>query len=241
MKALITVVNRKEAEDVLRVGCDILDLKNPREGSLGANYPWVIREILKIVPKETEVSIAIGDIPNLPGTVSLAILGALQFRPDYIKVGLHGTMTETEAIELIKKAVKTVKEENISSKTVIAGYADYYRVNSINPIHLPDIAYNAGASIVMIDTAIKDGRTLLDLMSLEELAEFVKRCHKKKLKVALAGSLNAVHIDKIAEIGTDILGVRGAVCAKKNRQADLKKELVKKIVLKIKNYSTKLS
>ncbi|MHA2277293.1 MAG: (5-formylfuran-3-yl)methyl phosphate synthase, partial [Candidatus Kariarchaeaceae archaeon] len=40
MRLLISVINREEAINAINGGTDILDIKNPKEGSLGANFPW---------------------------------------------------------------------------------------------------------------------------------------------------------------------------------------------------------
>ncbi|CAM5334467.1 hypothetical protein SGLAM104S_07098 [Streptomyces glaucescens] len=56
---------------------DIVDVKKPDEGSLGANFPWVIREIRDAVPADKPVSATVGDVPYKPGTVAQAALGAV--------------------------------------------------------------------------------------------------------------------------------------------------------------------
>ena len=49
--------------------------------------------------------------------------------------------------------------------------------------------------------------------------------------VALAGSLDKKDISRIATLGADIVGVRGAVCTKKDRlNGKLEKEKVKEFV-----------
>ncbi|MEJ2306473.1 MAG: (5-formylfuran-3-yl)methyl phosphate synthase, partial [candidate division WOR-3 bacterium] len=45
MKLLVSVVNKTEALDSIKGGADIVDVKNPTEGSLGANFPRVIRQV----------------------------------------------------------------------------------------------------------------------------------------------------------------------------------------------------
>ena len=75
MKLLISPKNAEEAKEAVTGGADIVDVKNPLEGSLGANFPWIIREIKEIIPEGVEISATIGDFPPLPGTASLAALG----------------------------------------------------------------------------------------------------------------------------------------------------------------------
>lgn len=234
MKILITVINKQEAATLIKYGFDILDVKNPAEGSLGAPAPRVLKEIWDIIPDGRQRSIAVGDVPNLPGTVALAALGALQFKPDYIKLGLRGARNRQEAAVLVKEAVGTVDLAGGGAMVVAAGFADYCRVGSVAPLDIPAIAHESGASVGMIDTAIKDGKGLLDLMPLKEIEEFVRGCHAKNIKAAVAGSLDETHIEKMAGIGVDIFGVRGAVCLNNDRNADLDRSRIERIVSKIK-------
>lgn len=234
MKLLVTVINKKECLRVIKSGCDILDIKNPGEGSLGAAFPWIIKEIKESVPKKTCISIAIGDIFNLPGTVSLAVSGALVFSPDYIKVGLKGIKNKHEAKYLLEKLVKTVESSHSpSTKIVAAGYADYKKIGSICPLHIPDIASESGVKVAMIDTFIKNGRSILDIMPVSEIAKFVDRCHENGLTSALAGSLSLKHVAEVKQIGVDLIGIRGAICSGNKRTNSLKTYLVRNFYKKV--------
>ncbi len=95
-------MNEKEASEAIAGGADIIDVKNPQEGPLGANFPWVIKRIKEITPKNIQVSCTLGEAPNLPGSISLAALGAATLGVDYIKVGLFGFKTSQEAISLLQ-------------------------------------------------------------------------------------------------------------------------------------------
>ena len=117
-------MNEKEALEAIAGGADIIDVKNPLEGALGANYPWVIRQIREITPRHLEVSCTLGEVGNLPGSVSLAAYGAASLGVDYIKVGLGGIKTSKEAIFLLQNAIKAAKECNPKIKVAVAGYAD---------------------------------------------------------------------------------------------------------------------
>ena len=66
--------------------------------------------------------------------------------------------------------------------------------------------------VILIDTAIKDGSNLFDNMSFDELAEFVGRCREDKIMCALAGSIKEKHLDDLAKLDPDLIGVRGALC-----------------------------
>jgi len=241
MELLVSVINEDEALEVINSGCHcIIDIKNPKEGSLGANFPSVIKQIMEIIPRNIQVSAAIGDMPNLPGTASLAALGTATHNVNYVKVGLKGLKTKKDAIYLMENVVKAVKNFNPSIKVVAAGYADYARIGSLNPFDIPEIAHLSGSDIVMIDIAIKDGKRLFDFFDIKDLEEFVRKSHKMGLTVALAGSLGKDDVESIFKIGADVFGVRGYICngdrnsrLNKNKVEELFKEFqrVQKISL----------
>jgi len=64
----------------------------------------------------------------------------------------------------------------------------------------------------MLDTAHKSGKTLCDWRTERELSEFVSLCRANALIAGLAGSLRLEDIPRLAAIGTDYLGFRGALC-----------------------------
>lgn len=136
---------------------DIVDVKKPDEGSLGANYPWVIREIRAAVPADKPVSATVGDVPYKPGTVAQAALGAAVSGATYIKVGLYGCGTPEQAVEVMRGVVRAVKDHRPDAFVVASGYADAHRIGCVNPLALPDIARRSGSDAAMLDTAIKDG------------------------------------------------------------------------------------
>ena len=78
MKLLVSGVDADEARAAAAAGADIVDVKNPAEGSLGAPSPAVIAEVRAAVPAEVPVSAAIGDMPNLPGNAALVVPGATE-------------------------------------------------------------------------------------------------------------------------------------------------------------------
>ena len=65
-------------------GADIVDVKNPKEGSLGANFPWIISSVKESINSGKPISATIGDFNFKPGTASLAALGAAGRRCRFI-------------------------------------------------------------------------------------------------------------------------------------------------------------
>lgn len=219
MLLLISPINHEEAVEAVEGGADIVDVKNPKEGFLGANFPWVIKDIRELTPENLLVSATLGDVPYKPGTVSLAAMGALVSGADYIKVGLYGPKNYDEGLEVMKNVVKAVKDVKPDVIVVASGYADAHRVDAVSPWEIPKIAKDSGADLAMIDTAVKDGHTLFDYFTMEDCQKFVDEAHEYGLKVALAGSVKKDQLKPLYDVGTDVVGLRGAACVDGDRNS----------------------
>lgn len=237
MEILASARSAAEATELLQLDIDILDLKNPDEGSLGALPPWELSSIRRSVQwpigfptstnsngstrKMPEVSIALGDLHYQPGTISLACAGVVGYEPDYIKLGMFKMGDPTEAVTVLRSAVRVVNESDHTSRIVAAGYGDWRRVESLPPWDLLAAAVAAEVPVVLLDTAGKTGQSLFDFMDMSELKGFVEQAHEVGLRVALAGALGESHLGTVSELGCDIIGVRGALCEGGNRKAGI--------------------
>ncbi len=238
MKILISPVSIEEAVIVAEAGTDILDIKNTKEGSLGAQFPWVIKEIANRFQLMGIVcSATLGDLPYKPGTAALASYGAAQCGVNYIKAGLHGVTTFEEGLEVMQAVIKAAHMVNESITMVASGYADFKKFNGLSYKTIVDIAHQSGATVVMLDTFYKDGSNLFDAMSFDEIMEFKQYARDLGLKVALAGSINASHMEKLQAIAPDIIGVRGAVCLKNDRSGKIDYGMLKEFLESIRSFS----
>jgi uncharacterized protein (UPF0264 family) len=226
MKLLVSPIDIDEAVIAERGGADIIDVKNPKEGSLGANFPWVIQAVRAKVAGP--LSATIGDFNYKPGTASLAALGAAAAGADYVKVGLYDIKTDQQAFEVLSAVVRAVKSYDRNKIVVASGYSDYVRIGSIPALHLPPVAQRAGCDVVMVDTGMKDGKSTFEFMGGDELQAFVDSAHSNGLQCALAGSIKFDDLPAIRKIGSDIIGVRGLVCGG-NRNDGIRAELVAKL------------
>jgi uncharacterized protein (UPF0264 family) len=224
MRLLVSPRDIDEAKRSL--AADIIDVKRPAEGSLGANFPWVIRAITELSGKP--VSAAIGDFDFRPGGASLAAYGAAHAGADFVKVGLMFDGT-ARAEEFIRAVVRAVKEEFPEKYVVIASYSDYERLGTISPFAMAPLAAAAGADVAMVDTGIKDGKSTFEFMSEESLGEFTAMNRGAGLMTALAGSLGFEDLPALKRINPDIIGVRGMVCGG-DRDSSIREELVDRLV-----------
>ena len=243
MKFLLSIVSQEEAKSVLKYHPDLLDVKNPDEGSLGAQFPWVIQDVVKAV-RNTDIkcSATLGDLPFKPGTASLAAMGAAAAcGADYIKAGMFGIKSYEEALQMMINIRKSIRQVSGKILVVASGYADYRRFGAINPLEIIRAASDSKCDAVMVDTAIKDGENLFDAMTYSQLKSFIDTAHNSGLQVALAGSISLKYLDIIAELKPDIIGIRGAVCQKGNRNTALDPIKVEGFIEKMKSLQSKSS
>ena len=159
-------------------------------------------------------------MPNLPGTAALAALGAAHSGATFVKVGLWGASTEARGSRPAARGARG----RARARLVVAGaYADARRVPHapLAPELLPRVARAAGVDVCLLDTAVKDGRGLLDWLSPEALTALVDEAHELGLEVALAGALRAEDLPVVCATGADIVGVRSAACADGRRTGSL--------------------
>jgi (5-formylfuran-3-yl)methyl phosphate synthase len=228
MKLLVSVFDDAEARLAVAGGVDIVDVKNPAEGSLGAPAPGVIARVRSVLPAELPLSAAIGDLPCLPGTAALAALGAARSGAAYAKIGLWGSSTTEEAVAVLRAAQDAVEGE---AAVIAVTYADGARVPSrpLPPRQLVVAARRAGVAGCLLDTAVKDGRGLLSWLAPDELAELVAEAHDAGLEMALAGELRAEDLAAVRATGADIAGVRSAACRDGRRTAPLDPERIARL------------
>lgn len=222
-KLLVSVQSLDEARIAVTSGCDILDIKNPREGSLGANFPGVLKSILDSFPDMTcETSATVGDLDHKPGTGALAAYAVASLGIDYVKAGLIGSNTVYLATEMLTELQKAVTLANPRARFVASSFADWRKFDGLSPLDLIQAAKASGVSYVLIDTFRKDGSDLFDNMTIKELQQFVKSCHDSDMQCALAGSIKLHHLPQIKALVPDYIGVRGALCSDaKTRHSDI--------------------
>ncbi len=232
LKLLVSIKSLAEAEKIKKADFDILDIKNPAEGSLGANYPGVIKSI-RDEYSGFPISAAGGDLPGQSGIASQVSFALASLKVDYIKLGLYGFKNIETAVLMLKEAEKAVKLSGNKIKLIAAAYADYKENNTINPLYLNEIAFKTEIDGIMIDTLNKSGKNLFDFLKLGELKRFAEQAKKAEVFSALAGSLKSEDLPILREIDPDIIGFRGAVCENKDRTAAISSAKINSLYQKI--------
>ncbi len=217
---LVSVRNAKEARAALAGGANLIDVKEPSAGSLGAASPQTWQEIGKVVGERLPLSAALGELDQWDGS-----LPKKPFR--YVKWGL----SNLRGIALRQKLAPAIHDAKVAGMIPVAvAYADFDQANCPRPLEVLELASGMGVAVLLMDTFTKDGKSLLDYYDLESLAMLRYRSAGMGIALALAGSLNLSHFETILPIRPDWIAVRGAVCLGQRTgeiQQDLVAELVK--------------
>lgn len=211
MRLLISVADAAEARVALEGDADIIDVKDPSRGALGAADSSVLSEIVTVVGAARPVSAALGDATD-ERSVENAARSAASERLAYVKVGFAGAAELRRVESLLAAAVRGVRSVSESSGVVAVAYADAALVGSASPERIIEAAERARAMGVLLDTARKDRGALFDLMDQLAVARWVRLAHEAALTAALAGSLTSADLANARALGADIAGVRGAAC-----------------------------
>jgi len=215
---LASVENLDEALCVLEAGADIIDLKAPSLGALGALPLDTVREIAAALNGRRPASATVGDLPMDPRTVRPAVEAMAATGVYYVKIGFFpgGDWDGTIA------ALAPVAARGVRLVAVLFGDRQ------------PDLAYvktlsAAGFHGVMLDTQDKGGGSLTQVCAPENLRGFVAEAKAHGLLCGLAGSLRLADIPPLLKLRPDYLGFRGALCRQHERTASLDASAVRAI------------
>jgi uncharacterized protein (UPF0264 family) len=199
---LASIAAVDELPAALEGGADLIDVKDPATGALGAADLDTIRAIVTEVRGRRPVSATLGDLPMRPERLVSAARRTAAAGVGFVKAGIFPDGDADSCIA----ALAAVAAE--STRLVAVLFADRHP-----RFELLDSIAAAGFAGAMLDTAGKGGCTLTDHLSLQRLLAFIEQARSLGLMTGLAGSLRLEHVAPLAALGPDYLGFRGALCA----------------------------
>lgn len=212
---LASVTGLEEARMALSGGADLIDLKAPTQGALGALPIARVRQVVEVVAGEVPVSTTVGDGSLASSQVQAAVRKRAGVGVDFIKIALPSG----SECEFCLQALARLAGEGISLVAVLLADAD-------PDWELIGRIAEAGGVGVMLDTANKEAGGLPQLLTERELAGFLRATRTYGLFTGLAGSLSAKDAAPLAALGPDYLGFRGALCRGNERTAPLEPQAV---------------
>ena len=206
---LASVRDVAEARTVLAAGADIVDLKDPAQGALGAVAPDIIRACVAEIAGRVPVSATVGDLPMSPEIVGEAVAATAALGVDDVKLGIMRGGDPAASLARLRARDKR-------ASLILVFFADAM------PDFDPTVAaLEAGARGVMLDTAGKGTGSLLDHMAIEAIAHFVETARHAGLIAGVAGALRPAHVAPLLALRPDVIGFRGALCQDGRRAASL--------------------
>lgn len=196
---LASVRDAAEAELALGAGADIIDMKEPGRGALGAVDEETVRLCVRAVAGRACVSATVGDLPMHAPTLREALRRHGDSGVDFLKLGIFPDCNAEQALLPLADEPR--------DRLIFVLFAD-----ALPSFDAVAVAARLNAKGVMLDTMAKGSGSLLDHLSLDLLAGFVATAKAHGLMVGLAGSLRTRHVEALLALRPDLLGFRGALC-----------------------------
>ncbi len=210
-------------------GVDVIDLKDPSVGALGALDVEVVRQIAHEIDGHALVTATVGEGHATIEALKADIVLYAGLGIDVVKVAVSPLFQQTQVLT----ELKDLTAQGI--KLVAVFFAD-------QPLDFSLIVrlQLSGFYGAMLDTQDKHS-SLLAMQPAAVLEQFVRSCKQHDLIVGLAGSVNAQHLDALLALAPTFIGMRGGVCSQQKRASSLdvaRVENVKKVLL---NYNSVLT
>ena len=230
MRLLVSVRDADEARIALAAGVDLIDVKEPLRGALGAADAEQIAAVVQEINGRVPVSAALGELfapqqkgvggpfrsevdyefPTdqiakwTPDPLAVALAG-IQFA----KFGLAGATKFSRWRETWAAAIEQLPG---GVKNVAVAYADWRTCYAPSPGEVIDQGVALGCAAILIDTYDKTRGGLLEQCPLNELNGWLEIARERNLLTVVGGSLDCDAIRTIAPLRPDFVAVRTAVC-----------------------------
>ncbi|HEY3395272.1 MAG TPA: (5-formylfuran-3-yl)methyl phosphate synthase [Lacipirellulaceae bacterium] len=238
---LVSVRGAGEALEALAGGADVIDVKEPKRGSLGAADAPTIAEVVRAVNGRATVTAALGELmelgsrrasdnkcgmPSPRGGVGMLVANhAHPAEPrehatlvpagvSLFKIGLAGCRANPDWIcaWLAAIAPALANGRASASRPVAVVYADWEAANAPAPIEVLNAEIQIRCPALLVDTWDKSSGSLFDHWPATELRSFIDEVRSRGIRVVLAGSLSGAAVGEAARLEPDLVAVRTAAC-----------------------------
>jgi uncharacterized protein (UPF0264 family) len=219
-KLLVSVRSPAEAEIARDEGVDLVDVKEPSRGSLGAADLATLAAIVRRLDRQVPLSAALGELlegKSLPRSLAHQLL--------YAKFGLAGCATQVDWAHRWEQAIAALPPGVLPAAVA---YADWRAAGAPEPWTVLAEATRLGCDAILLDTWDKSQGALTGHVDIGELGRFVAVSHAAGLRIAVAGSLDWNHFEMVLALAPDYLAVRGSVCVG-DREGQLDRTLVRRL------------
>jgi len=223
-KLLVSVRNPQEALAALDGGADLIDVKEPHRGALGAADREVVAAVVRTIAGRVPTSAALGELVALEADQPTASTGSA-LTTNFVKIGLSGCTRWHDWPRRWQAALSTLPGD---IQRVAVVYADWESCGAPEPFAVLRHAVEIGCAAILVDTYEKTRGGLVDLWNLAYLARYLAAVRSERLLTVVAGSLQAPTLASVASLRPDYVAVRGAVC-RGDRTGAIDTELVHRL------------
>jgi uncharacterized protein (UPF0264 family) len=219
---LVSVRSAAEAQAALAGGADVIDVKEPSRGSLGAADYNTICDVVRAVAGRVPVTAAAGELVELIEAPSNAAPRPMPLGVAYAKIGLAHCGKSRTWIAPWRAAVAALQKtgDAAHAQPVAVIYADWRKAQSPEPERIHSAALDIHCRTILIDTWDKTAGSLFDHWPASDLKSFLRHARDTRFAVVLAGSLSGANLLRAAELRPNLVAVRGAACDT-NRNAEV--------------------
>lgn len=215
---LASVNSLAEARLVHSLKADIIDLKQPARGALGALDCQLVADIVAALKPHAQLSATIGDLPMQAELLVQACRDMAATGVDYVKIGFFPGGDWQACIA----GLGNIAQQGHALVAVL--FADCRPDFTV----ISQLA-RAGFRGVMLDTMHKQQGSLTRHLDHAQLADFVSQAQSQGLLTGLAGSLSVADVPHLQTLRADYLGFRGALCLQSSRTAELDENRIREI------------
>jgi uncharacterized protein (UPF0264 family) len=219
---LVSVRSAAEAVEALAGGADVIDVKEPSRGSLGAADRRVVEDVVRVVANRAPVTVAGGELRDYIARPSWSGPSETHdsSRPrwsGYVAAGgvavvKYGFAGCAQLVDWRRDWSQVCGELPGTARPVAVVYADWQSARAVAPADVLRAAVSAGSPAVLVDTWDKATGCLFEHWSTDELVRFIADVQGRGLLAVIAGSLSASNLRDAIALYPDYVAVRGAAC-----------------------------
>jgi (5-formylfuran-3-yl)methyl phosphate synthase len=211
---LVSVRNVTEALTALEAGADVIDVKEPTRGSLGAADSATLAAIAQAVGGRAPVTAAMGELTDLATPTALRAHAPIPAGVELFKIGLAGCGSFADWQSRLRDTVAAFRNSDRAAppQPVAVAYADWQSAGAPSPDDVLRTAIELHCPALLIDTWNKSAGGLFDHFPASKLRSFLNRAPSQNLYVVLAGSLEGSSFDAAVQLSPNLVAVRTAAC-----------------------------
>ena len=215
-RLLVSVRSADEACRAVEAGADIIDVKEPDNGSLGRADFSVWCQVRSALPPTVPLSVALGELSEWLGPTQPAPPADAWEGISYRKLGLARAGLGWCQAWLDLRSRLGQGEKN--PPWIAVAYADWKAAAAPDPNAILETAsVSPEIAGILIDTWAKTEPFRVDATWIA----WVKRVRQAGLMLAVAGGLDRPAIPALAPLAPDVVAVRGAACLGGVRRAGI--------------------